>query len=167
MGNFIYGDWKTLECSWDPENQKNIYSITSEYSGFIIAGTAKLDHITVKKEIGIFKTKKIKYTIDKIKRIRLIDEKEVRGGKSFVKKGIAGGLGYIFFGNVGLAAGALSAGNDSLKQKTGIIGIEFNDKNWIVTKFNLQNSDSKDFFKLLIELIKIKHPSKKKDKVPF
>ena len=88
-------------------------------------------------------------------------------GKSFVKKGIAGGLGYMFFGNVGLAAGALATGNDVLKQKSGTIGIEFKDKNWIVTKFDLRNSDSKDFFRLLLELIKTKHPPKKKDKAPF
>ena len=49
MGNFMYGEWKTLDSSWDPENQKNIYSITSEYTGFIMVGTPKLDHITVKK----------------------------------------------------------------------------------------------------------------------
>lgn len=73
----------------------------------------------------------------------------------------------MFFGSVGLAAGALSAGNDALKQKTGTIEIEFNDKNWIVTQFDLQNSDSKDFFQLLLELIKIKHPPQKKDKAPF
>ena len=59
MGNFIYGMWETLDSSWDPENQKNIYSITSEYSGFIMAGTAKLDHITVKKKLGILKQKKL------------------------------------------------------------------------------------------------------------
>jgi hypothetical protein len=166
MGNFIYGEWETLDSSWDPENQKNIYSITSEYTGFIMAGTAKLDHITVKKKLGIFKTEKTKYSIDKIKKVHLIDEEKVKG-KSFVKKGIAGGLGYMFFGNVGLAAGALAAGNDVLKQKSGTIGIEFKDKNWIVTKFDLRNSDSKDFFKLLLELIKTKHPPKKKDKAPF
>ncbi len=50
MGNLMYGEWNTLDSSWDPGNQKGIYSITSEYSGLMMAGTAKLDYITVKKK---------------------------------------------------------------------------------------------------------------------
>ena len=87
-------------------------------------------------------------------------------GKSFTKKAVAGGLGYLFLGGVGLAAGALSAGNDALKKKSGTIGIEFKDKKWIVTKFDLRNGDSKDFFTLLLNLVKTK-PVKKKKKAPF
>ena len=165
MGNFMYGEWQTLDSSWDPGNQKKIYSITSEYSGFMMAGTAKLDYITVKKKVSLFKTEKTKYTIDKIKKVSLIDEEVVKG-KSFTKKAVAGGIGYLFLGGVGLAAGALSAGNDALKKKSGTIGIEFKDKKWIVTKFDLRNNDSKDFFTLLLDLVK-KKPIKKKKKAPF
>jgi hypothetical protein len=134
MGNFIYGmNGKPLIVHGIQKIRKIFILLHQNTTGFIMAGTAKLDHITVKKKLGIFKTEKTKYTIDKIKKVHLIDEEKVKG-KSFVKKGIAGGLGYMFFGNVGLAAGALAAGNDVLKQKSGTIGIEFKDKNWISNK---------------------------------
>ena len=124
----MYGEWNTLDSSWDPGNKKGIYSITSEYSGHILLGTAKLDYITVKKKVSLFKTEKIKYTIDKIKKISLIEE--------------------------------------VISLKSGTIGIEFKDKKWIVTKFDLRNGDSKDFFTLLLNLVKTK-PVKKKKKAPF
>ena len=162
----MYGEWNTLDSSWDPGNKKGIYSITSEYSGHILLGTAKLDYITVKKKVSLFKTEKIKYTIDKIKKVTLIDEEKVKG-KSFIRKAVGGGLGYLFLGNIGLAAGALSAGNDVLKQKSGTIGIEFKDKKWIITQFDLRNSDSKNFFKFLLNLIEVKKPPKKNKKAPF
>lgn len=124
----MYGEWNTLDSSWDPGNKKGIYSITSEYSGHILLGTAKLDYITVKKKVSLFKTEKIKYTIDKIKKISLIEE--------------------------------------VISLKSGTIGIEFKDKKWITTKFDLRNRYDKIFFRLLLDLVKTK-PVKKKKKAPF
>ena len=128
MENLMYGEWNTLDSSWDPGNKKGIYSITSEYSGHILLGTAKLDYITVKKKVSLFKTEKIKYTIDKIKKISLIEE--------------------------------------VISLKSGTIGIEFKDKKWITTKFDLRNRYDKIFFRLLLDLVKAK-PVKNKKKAPF
>ena len=144
MGNFMYGEWQTLDSSWDPGNQKGIYSITSEYSGFMMAGNAKLDYITVKKKVSLFKTEKTKYTIDKIKKVSLIDEEVVKG-KSFTKKAVAGGLGYLFLGGVGLAAGALSAGNDALKKKVEQLELNSKIKNGLLLNLTLEMATVKIF----------------------
>ena len=132
-----------------------------------------MQSIVVKHKVGIFKTEDYFYTSnlteylkingeypDKVTGIKEISQEEVRG-KSFTGKAVAGGVGYLFLGPVGLAAGALSAGNNSLKEKKASFGIEFSDGNWLVVEFDLQESRDVNFMSELLNTDQLEKKSEK------
>ena len=108
----------------------------------------------------------IKYSLDEIESIKILDDISMMANEKNAVGSLGGAaVGGALFGGTGAVVGAISSGNNLTKEQVVNLGIKLTDKNWVVVRFEINQTVLGKANKIVLE--NLLEATAKKQECPF